>query len=72
MAQAERIVLLCVKDGAKQLSDLNLKNIDNTSSERLFHEMSSRQKLIRKNAELWSITELGLNFLNNSERSEKI
>ena len=72
MAQAERIVLLCVKDGTKQLSDLNLKNIDNTSSERLFHEMSSRQKLIQKNAELWSITEVGLNFLNNSERSEKI
>ena len=72
MAQAERTVLLCVKDGPKPLSDLNLKNVTNTSSERLFHEMSSRQKLIRKNGELWSITELGLNFLNNSERSEKI
>jgi len=72
MAQAERTVLLCVKDGAKQLRDLNLKNIANISSERLLHEMSSRQKLIRKNAELWNITELGLNFLNNSERSEKI
>ena len=72
MAQAERMVLLCLKDGAKQLSDLNLINIANTTSERLFHEMSSRQKLIQKNADLWSITELGLNFLNYSERSEKI
>ena len=71
MAQAERMVLLCVKDGAKQLSDLNLTHISNTSVERLFHEMSSRQKLIEKNDDLWSITELGLNFLNNSERSEK-
>ena len=72
MAQAERMVLLCVKDGAKQLCDLNLKNISNISSERLLHEMSLHQKLIRKNADLWNITELGLNFLNNSERSEKI
>ena len=72
MAEAERKVLLCVKDGAKQLSSLNLKNIANIAAERLLHEMGSRQKLIRKNAELWSITELGLKFLNNSERSEKI
>ena len=69
MAQAERTVLLCVKDGEKHLSDFNLKTLDKISSERLLHEMSSRQKLIRKNAELWNITELGLNCLNNSERS---
>jgi hypothetical protein len=72
MAQAERTVLLCVKDGPKQVRDMNLKNIAKISLERLLHEMSSRQKLIQKNTELWNITELGLNFLNNSERSEKI
>jgi len=31
--------------------------------------MSSRQKLIRKNGELWNITELGLSCLKNPERS---
>jgi len=48
---------------------LQLNNIANISPERLLHEMSSRQKLIRKNGELWNITELGQSFLKNSERS---
>jgi phosphomannomutase len=69
MAQAEYTVLRCLKDEAKQTSDLKLNNITNISPERLLHEMSSRQKLIRKNGELWCITELGLSCLKNSERS---
>ena len=70
MALAEYTVLRCLKDEAKQTSDLKLNNIANISPERLLHEMSSRQKLIRKNGELWCITELGQNCLKNSERSD--
>jgi len=70
MAQAEHAILSCLKDEAKQTSDLQLNNIANISPERLLHEMSSRQKLIRKNGELCNITELGLSCLKNSERSE--
>ena len=69
MAQAEFTVLHCLKDDAKQTSDLKLKNIADISPERLLHEMSSRQKLICKDGKLWKITELGLRCLNNSERS---
>jgi hypothetical protein len=69
MAQAERAVLLCLKDGAKQTSDLMLNNIANISPERLLHEMSSRQKLIQKSGDCWINTELGLTYLKNSERS---
>ena len=69
MMQAEDAVLSCLKDEAKQTSDLQLANIANISSERLLHEMSSRQKLICKDGELWKITELGLSCLNNSEHS---
>jgi len=70
MAQAEHAILRCLKEEAKQTSDLKLNKIANISSERLLHEMSSRQKLILKNGELWCITELGQSFLKNSERSE--
>ena len=70
MAQAEHAILRCLKEEAKQTSDLKLNNIANISPERLLHEMSSRQKLIRKNGELWCITELGQNCLKNSERSD--
>jgi phosphoglucosamine mutase len=69
MAQAERAVLRCLKDGAKQTSDLMLNNIANISPERLLHEMSSRQKLIQKSGDCWINTELGLTYLKNSERS---
>jgi len=69
MAQAEYTVLHCLKDEAKQTSDLKLNNIANISPERLLLEMSSRQKLIRKDGELWKITELGLICLKNTERS---
>ena len=72
MAKAEHKVLCCLAECAMRSSDLNLTIIANIAAERLLHEMSSRQKLIRKNGELWNITELGLNCLNNSERSEKI
>ena len=47
-----------------------LDTIKNISHERLLHEMSLHQKLICKNNELWNITELGLTYLKNSERSE--
>ncbi len=67
MAQAEKIVLSCLKEKAKRTSELKINNIPNISADRLLHEMGSRQKLIRKIGEFWNITELGLICLENYE-----
>ena len=72
MAKSEQIILRCLAERAMRSRDLDLIIIANICLERLLHEMSSRQKLISKIGELWNITELGLNCLNNSEPSEKI
>ena len=69
MAQAEQLVLYCLKDGAKKTIDLKHEKFATISLERLLHEMSSRQKLIRKEGDCWSITEMGRICLNYSERS---
>ena len=69
MAQAEQLVLHCLKDGAKKTIDLKHEKFATISLERLLHEMSSRQKLIRKEGDCWSITEMGRICLNYSERS---
>ena len=58
MAIAERTVLSCLTDCAMHSSDLKFRIISNISTERLLHEMSLRQKLIRKNGDLWNITPL--------------
>jgi len=69
MAQAEQLVLHCLKDGVKKTIDLKHEKFATISLERLLHEMSSRQKLIRKEGDCWSITEMGRICLNYSERS---
>ena len=70
MAKAERLVLLCLKDGAKQAIDLSIKQFAEISLNRLLHEMSSRQQLIKQEGDNWSITETGKICLNHTERSE--
>ena len=70
MAQAEQLVLLCLKDGAKQAIDLSFEQFAKISLNRLLHEMSSRQQLIKQEGDTWSITETGRICLNHTERSE--
>ena len=70
MAQAEKLVLKCLEDGAKQKIELKHEIFIKISLERLLLEMSSRQKLIRKEGDCWSITEMGRICSNYSERSE--
>jgi hypothetical protein len=70
MAKAEQAVLQKLEDGPKQTDDLNLEQSAIIPLERLLHEMNSRQKLIQKNGDVWSITHLGLTLINHSECSE--
>ena len=70
MAQAEQLVLLRLKDGAKQAIDLSFEQFAKISLNRLLHEMSSRQQLIKQEGDTWSITETGRLCLNHYERSE--
>jgi len=70
MGQAEQLVLLRLKDGAKQVIDLSFEQFAKISLNRLLHEMSSRQQLIKQEGDTWSITETGRICLNNSKRSE--
>ena len=70
MAQAEQLVLLSLKDGAKQAIDLSFDQFANITLNRLLHEMSSRQQLIKQEGDTWSITVTGRICLNHIERSE--
>ena len=70
LAQAEQFVLQNLKNGPKRTSDLSNKKFERISLERLLHEMSSRQKLIRREGENWFINKLGRDFALYSERSE--
>ena len=69
MAQAEQLVLHCLKNSAKKTSDLKHEKFAEISLDRLLHEMSSRQKLIRKKDDFWDITDMGRVCANISERS---
>ena len=69
MAQAEQLVLLRLKDGAKQTIDLSFEQFAKISLNRLLHEMSSRQQLIKQEGDTWSITETGRIYLNHTQRS---
>ena len=59
MVQAEQSVLLCLADGAKETKELYSEEFDTVPFERLLHVMHSRQKLIQKDGDMWSITETG-------------
>jgi len=49
---------------------LSFEQFAKISLNRLLHEMSSRQQLIKQEGDTWSITETGRICLTNSERSE--
>ena len=70
MAQAEQLVLFRLKDGTKQEINLSFKQFSKIALNRLLHEMSSRQQLIKQEGDTWSITETGRICLNHTERSE--
>ena len=70
MAQSERLILERLKEGPKDEKTLIHSEFQSISFDRLLHEMSSRQNLIEKNGNNWKITNIGLSFLNFSERSE--
>ena len=70
MAQSELLILERLKEGPKDEKTLIHAEFQSISFDRLFHEMSSRQNLIEKNGNNWKITNIGLSFLNFSERSE--
>jgi hypothetical protein len=49
---------------------LSFEQFAKISLNRLLHEMSSRQQLIKQEGDTWSITETGRICLNHTERSE--
>ena len=55
-----------LKDGAKQAIDLGFEQFAKISLNRLLHEMSSRQQLIKQEGGTWSITETGRKCLNHT------
>jgi len=68
MANAERLVLNCLRSGPKRT--MELRDLTQVSIERLLHEMCVRQNLICKDGNDWRITKTGINLLSFSERSE--
>ena len=48
----------------------NTQEYEEVPIDRLIHEMSSRQKLIKKDNGVWGITDLGRKLINHYEYSE--
>jgi len=70
MAKAEKSILHSLKHNSKQNIVLEWPEFEKVSIDRLLIEMSSRQKLIKKDKGMWCITDLGKTLINHSERSE--
>ena len=70
MARAERSFLHSLNHGTRQAIELKGQEFEEVPIERLLHEMSSRQKLIKKEKGMWCITDLGRTLINHYERSE--
>ena len=70
MAIAEKSILYSLKNQAKQTIGLEGPEFEKVPIDRLLNEMSSRQKLIKKDKGMWLITELGRTLVNHSEHSE--
>ena len=70
MARAEQSVLHSLNHDKRQTIELKGKEFEEVPIDRLLHEMSSRQKLIKKDKGMWCITNLGRTLINHSERSE--
>jgi len=70
MARAEQSILHRLNHKTRQTIELKGQEFEEVSIDRLLHEMSSRQKLIKKDKGMWCITDLGRTLFNHSELSE--
>ena len=70
MARAEQSILRSLRHKSRQTIELKGQEFEEVSIDRLLHEMSSRQKLIKKDKGMWCITDLGRTLINHSEHSE--
>ena len=70
MAIAEKSILYSLKHESKQTIGLEGPEFEKVPIDRLLNEMSSRQKLIKKDKGMWLITDLGRTLVNHSEHSE--
>jgi len=67
MARAEQSVLHSLSHKTRQTIELKGSEFEKVPIDRLLHEMSSRQKLIKKDKGMWRITNLGRTLINHSE-----
>ena len=70
MARAEQSILHSLSNEKSQTVELKGQEFEEVPIDRLLHEMSSRQKLIKKDKVMWCITNLGRTLINHSEHSE--
>jgi len=70
MARAEQSVLHSLSHETRHIIELKGQEFEKVPIDRLLHEMSSRQKLIKKDKGMWCITDLGRTLINHSEHSE--
>ena len=70
MARAEQSILHSLSHETRQTVELKRQEFGEVPIDRLLHEMSSRQKLIKKDKGMWCITDLGRTLINHSEHSE--
>ena len=70
MARAEQSVLHSLSNETRQNIDLKGQEFEKVPIDRLLHEMSSRQRLIKKDKGMWCITDLGRILINHSEHSK--
>jgi len=70
MARAEQSILHNLSQKTRQTIELKGQEFEEVPIDRLIHEMSSRQKLIKKDKGMWCITNLGRTLINHSEHSE--
>jgi len=70
MARAEQSILHSLSHDTRQTIELKGYEFEEVPIDRLLHEMSSRQKLIKKDKGMWCITDLGRKLINDSDHSE--
>ena len=70
MAKAEQSILHSLSHETRQTIELKGPAFEKVPIDRLLNEMSSRQKLIKKDKGIWCITDLGKTLINHFEHSE--
>ena len=70
MARAEQSILHSLSHETRQTIEFKGQEFEEVPIDRLLHEMSFRQKLIKKDKGMWCITDLGRKLINHSEHSE--